>query len=235
MKRKSVLCFSLMLIVVVAGALFFVRQKNISPSVVISRGSSNWINEEIAAITSQADNLDKDVLKLSLTAYEHAKQKDITDNPLLVIVDYSKPSNQRRLWVIDLNAKRVLFNTWVAHGKNSGTITASSFSNDPKSLKSSIGVYVTGDSYSGKHGASLHIHGLEPGFNDHAYSRSIVFHGASYVSASIASVSRIGRSWGCLAVSQDIINALIRTIKNKVLVVAYYPDKNWLHKSAFLN
>lgn len=236
------------LTVIILGVLFFVSYKNLtmiekletSPTIAISENStsienSRWVNDEITAIESQASNLNKDVLKLSLTAYEHAKKKGVMNNPLLIIVDYSKPSYQRRLWVIDLNNKKVLFNTWVAHGKNSGDVNASSFSNNPESLKSSIGVFVTGDIYSGKHGNSLRVYGLESGFNDKAYNRSIVFHGANYVSASIANTGKVGRSWGCLAVSQDIIGSLVNRIKNKALVVAYYPDKNWLTKSTFLN
>ncbi len=197
--------------------------------------NSQWINDEINAIEPQAANLNKEVLKVGLIAYQHAQQKGITSNPYLTLVDYSKPSSERRLWVIDLDNKKVLFNTWVAHGKNSGNIDAQSFSNKPESLKSSIGVFVTADIYSGKHGNSLHVQGLESGFNDKAFSRSIVFHGANYVSASIAKTGRLGRSWGCWAVSQDVIASLIKTIKNNALVVAYYPDKNWLSHSNFLN
>ncbi len=202
---------------------------------VPTESNSNWMNDEINAITSQATNLNKDVLKVALTAYQHAEEKGITKNPLLTVVDYSKPSTQRRLWVIDLQNKKVLFNTWVSHGKNSGELNSTSFSNKPESLKSSLGVFVTGEIYSGKHGNSLRVKGLESGFNDHAYDRSIVFHGADYVSQSIAKSGRLGRSWGCWAVSMDTIGSLVRTIKDKALVVAYYPDKNWLSKSAFLN
>lgn len=196
---------------------------------------SSWIKDEMNAIHSQVSNLNQNVLKLALTAYDHAKKAGITNNPLLTIVDYSIPSTKRRLWVIDLINKKVLFNTWVAHGKNSGNINSSSFSNTPESLKSSLGVFVTNKIYSGKHGDSLRVQGLEAGFNDNAYSRNIVFHGAQYVSASIAKSGRLGRSWGCWAVSQDIISSLVKTIKTKALVVAYYPDQKWLSKSSFLN
>jgi hypothetical protein len=194
-----------------------------------------WIDQEIKAIEPQATNLNPNVLKLSLIAYEHAQQKGVTKKPLLTIIDYSKPSSDRRLWVVDLSNNKVLFNTWVAHGKNSGNATSTSFSNQPSSLKSSIGVFMTTDIYSGKHGNSLHVQGLESGVNDKAYSRSIVFHGADYVSGNIAkSTGRVGRSWGCMAVSQDVIQPLIHTIQNKALVVAYYPDQKWLKQSSFL-
>ncbi|TAK78221.1 MAG: murein L,D-transpeptidase catalytic domain family protein [Gammaproteobacteria bacterium] len=243
MKAKHL---SYILLALIIGFLIFVayqkstKNENSNTSSIITIHSmptenTNWINNEITAIESQTPNLDREALKMSLIAYENAKKKGLINNPLLIIVDYSKPSCERRLWVVDPTTNKVLFNTWVAHGKNSGNVTASSFSNRPESLKSSIGVFVTGDIYSGKHGDSLRVYGLESGFNDEAYSRSIVFHGADYVSASIASTGRIGRSWGCWAVSQNIIGSLIQTIKHKALLVAYYPDKNWLTKSTFLH
>lgn len=209
-------------------------------TVTASNNSSNasdaeWINKEMNAIESQAADMNKDALHTSLVAYQHAEKQGVTDSPLLTIVDYSKPSSEKRLWVVNLDTNKVLFNTWVAHGKNSGSATTTSFSNQPESLKSSIGVFVTEDIYSGKHGGSLRVQGLESGFNSNAFSRDIVFHGAAYVSGAIAKTGKIGRSWGCWAVSQDIIPSLIKTIKNKVLVVAYYPDKKWLNTSNFLN
>jgi hypothetical protein len=207
----------------------------LSSNTVEKDSKMHWLNDEMTSIESQVSNLNKNVLKISLTAYEHAKDIGITKNPLLTIVDYSVPSTKRRLWVIDLINKKVLFNTWVAHGKNSGNINPDSFSNKPESLKSSIGVFVTSELYSGKHGNSLRVKGLESGFNDNAYDRKIVFHGAHYVSENMARSGRLGRSWGCWAVSQDIIGLLVKTIRNKALVVAYYPDKSWLSKSTFLN
>lgn len=185
------------------------------------------------AATAFAD-INPQVLASSLRAYRHAVSKGITTNPLLTIVDYSKSSTDKRLWVIDTRTNKVLFNTWVAHGKNSGDAASTEFSNKPESLKSSIGVFVTEETYTGKHGDSLRVQGLEPGFNNNAYRRSIVFHGAKYVSAKIASTGKLGHSWGCFAVSQKVINSLVKTIKNKVLVVAYYPDKGWLKSSNFL-
>jgi L,D-transpeptidase catalytic domain len=203
--------------------------------IIANDNSADWINHEIKAMESQAKNLNPEVLKLSLAAYEHAVDKGITTNPLLTIVDYSKASTERRLWVIDTRTNKVLFNTWVAHGKNSGNTMSTEFSNAPESLKSSIGVFVTSETYTGKHGDSLRVQGLEPGFNNNAYKRSVVFHGAEYVSEKIAGSGKLGHSWGCFAVSQKIIGSLINTIKNKALVVAYYPDKMWLKHSNFLS
>ena len=116
-------------------------------------GSKGWIAKETKKINAQASNLDPAVLKISLTAYSKAREKGMDAKQLLTVIDYSKPSNERRLWVIDVKNTKVLFNTWVAHGKNSGGVNATTFSNDPRSLKSSLGVFVTLlNTYSGSHG-----------------------------------------------------------------------------------
>lgn len=197
--------------------------------------SSKWIDKEVKVISAQANNINPAVLKLSLTAYQKARQQGLDDKELLTIIDYSKPSAERRLWVVDLKNHKVLFNTYVAHGKNSGGAVATSFSNQPSSLKSSIGVFITDDVYSGHDGYSLRIQGLEHGVNDNVYKRHVIFHGAAYVGADVAKHrGMMGRSWGCMAVSPETIRPLINTIKDKTLVFAYYPDRQWLKKSAFL-
>ncbi len=198
-------------------------------------GSKSWIDKEFQIIHSQAGNLDPKVLRLSLTAYVKARQQGYDSKQMLTIIDYSKPSNQKRLWVFDLKNGREVLNTWVSHGKNSGTVNANSFSNSNGSLKSSIGVFVTDEPYVGGHGISLRMKGLEKGINDHAYDRNIVFHGASYVNGSIiGSLGRVGRSWGCPAVSTSTIKSLVDTIKQNTVVFAYYPDQNWLRNSRYL-
>lgn len=198
-------------------------------------GSQNWIDKEIKAIGSQASNLDTKVLKLSLTAYQKARARGLDDKQVLTIIDYSKSSGERRLWVVDLKTNKVLFNTYVAHGRNSGDAHATSFSNQQNSLKSSFGVFMTDEVYTGHDGYSMRIQGLERGVNDNALRRNVVFHGASYVGEDMArTYGKMGRSWGCMAVSKDTVRPLINTIKDKTLVFAYYPDENWLKKSAFL-
>src|SRR3982751_4835872 len=123
--------------------------------------SKAWLTEEISTINKQASNIDPTVLRLSLIAYIKAHQRGMDNKQLLTIVDYSKPSTERRLWVIDLKHEKVLFNTWVTHAKNSGNITATSFSNQLGSLKSSIGVFLTTDEpYVGSNGYSLRLIGL---------------------------------------------------------------------------
>ncbi|OGT38095.1 MAG: hypothetical protein A3F12_03130 [Gammaproteobacteria bacterium RIFCSPHIGHO2_12_FULL_38_14] len=183
----------------------------------------------------EARNLDGNVLRLSLIAYVNAKKRGLVERPILTVIDYSKPSTEKRLWVFDINKGEELFNTWVAHGKNSGSLEASSFSNNPGSLKSSIGVFVTEETYTGGKGYSLRLKGLEPGVNDNAYRRDIVIHGAWYVSPNVAEkYGQIGRSWGCPAVPTQTVKPLINTIKDDTVVFAYYPDQSWLKRSSFL-
>lgn len=199
-------------------------------------GSHNWIVRETQILKSQADNIDEKVLRLSLIAYVNARRHGLDNKSILTVIDYSKPSHERRLWVFDLKRGRTLYNTWVSHGKNSGQIYATSFSNTPGSLKSSIGVYKTAETYVGNEGYSLRLSGLEPGFNSNAYSRDVVVHGAWYVSpATIKRYGAIGRSWGCPAVDKTLSTPLINTIKGNTVVVAYYPDRYWLSHSRFLN
>jgi hypothetical protein len=205
-------------------------------SVATTVTSSSWLDQETKTITAQANNLRPEVLKLSLTAYRNARQKGLDPRQLLTIVDYTKPSTERRLWVVDMKSNKVLFNTWVAHGKNSGGVTSNSFSNDSRSLKSSLGVFLTSESYDGHNGYSLRLKGLEHGINDNAYRRTVVFHGADYANPEVAKqLGRLGRSWGCFAVGRQVIKPLVDTIKHDTLVVAYYPDKGWLKNSEFLN
>ena len=197
--------------------------------------STAWMQQQIQSINEQANNIDQNVLKLSLHAYLVARHKGLDDKQLLTIIDYSKPSTERRLWVVDLHQGKVLFNTWVSHGKNSGNVMATSFSNRPGSLKSSIGVFLTDEPYNGGNGYSLRLKGLEEGINDNAYRRDIVMHGAWYVDPNVIKrYGQIGRSWGCPAVSPTMIEPIINTIKDSTLVVAYYPDQTWLRNSSFI-
>ncbi len=133
---------------------------------------------------------------------------------VLTLIDFTKPSTEQRLWVIDMSGRRVLFHTWVAHGQGSGENYATRFSNVGGSHQSSLGLYLTGDTYQGGNGYSLLLDGLEPGVNDHARERSIVVHGAAYVDpAVIASAGRLGRSWGCPALPPGLTRPIIDAIK----------------------
>jgi len=189
----------------------------------------------VATLVQQAPGLRSDVLRLALDAENNAAQQGlVTKQNLLTVIDYSMPSTQPRLFVFDLVARRLLFRELVAHGRGSGGDLASFFSNQPGSLATSIGLFVTADPYFGGNGYSLRLRGLESGFNDMAFERAIVLHGASYVSrAAIAALGRLGRSWGCPAVRTEVAQRIIDTIRGGSAVFAYYPDRAWLKTSAF--
>ncbi len=190
---------------------------------------------EVKLISAQAKDLDPHVLQLGLTAYDNAVKQGITQEKILTIVDFSKPSSQPRLWVIDLATHRVLYTELVSHGRASGENYATSFSNNPHSNKSSLGLYRTEETYSGKHGYSLKLDGLEKGFNDMARARAVVMHSAEYVSqAVIKATGRLGRSEGCLALNPAVSAKVISAIKDGSLIFVYYPAANWLHHSKFL-
>jgi hypothetical protein len=155
---------------------------------------------------------------------------------ILTVIDFSLPSNKKRLWVIDLKNKKVLFNDLVAHGKNSGGIYARKFSNTQSTYMSSLGFYLTGNTYQGKHGLSLTLNGMDKNFNDNARDRAIVIHGANYVGDDfIRKYGRLGRSFGCPALSMDICEKVIDTIRDGSCLFIYYPDKQFLAKSQVLN
>jgi hypothetical protein len=164
------------------------------------------------------------------------KQPGLIKKEVLTIIDFSLPSTEKRMWIIDLQNKKVLFNDYVAHGRNSGNAKAGLFSNSSGSYQSSIGFYVTGDTYQGKHGLSLYLDGMDRDFNCNARSRAIVMHGADYVSPGfITQTGRLGRSLGCPAVSVDIHKKVIQTIKGGSAIFIYYPDPVFLEKSEILN
>ncbi len=155
---------------------------------------------------------------------------------VLTIIDFSLPSNEKRLWVIDLKNKKVLYNDLVAHGKNSGGLYARKFSNTQSTHMSSLGFYLTGNTYQGKHGLSLVLNGMDKNFNDKARDRAIVMHGADYVGNDfICKYGRLGRSFGCPALSTEICKEVIETIRDGSCLFIYYPDKQFLTKSQVLN
>ena len=155
---------------------------------------------------------------------------------IVAVIDYSLPSTAERLWVLDLAAERVLFRERVAHGKGTGGDRAVDFSDVEGSKQSSIGLFRTAETYTGKHGYSLRLDGLEPGWNGNARERAIVIHGADYADeAFVRRHGRLGRSWGCPAVRPAVSTSLIDTIKEGALVFAWYPDEAWMAGSRFLH
>jgi hypothetical protein len=184
---------------------------------------------------AQKDGLNPKVLQLGLKAYNKVREQGKDKQGILTIIDYTLPSSKPRFWVIDVPKNQVLYNIHVAHGKDSGNLHSDKFSDKRQSLQTSIGVYLTGSSYEGKHGYSLKLNGLDVGFNDKALQRTIVMHSAWYVSKGfLAKYGRLGRSWGCPALSKTIASKIIKIIKDGTVILAYYPDKAWLNSSVYL-
>ena len=204
----------------------------IASAAACTPGSSEAL---VPSLLQQAPGLKADVLRLALDATRCAASRGlVARRNILAVIDYSLPSSQPRLFVFDLARQKLLFRELVAHGKNSGGNVTSFFSNDPGSLATSFGLFVTADTYFGHNGYSLRLKGLEAGVNDRAWDRAIVLHGAAYVSSeAIRALGRLGRSWGCPAVRQEIADKVINTLRGGSAIFAYYPDKNWLTRSTF--
>jgi hypothetical protein len=163
-------------------------------------------------------------------------QNLINADSIITIIDFEKSSSQKRLYVVDLKTKSVLFQTLVAHGKNSGKEYARSFSNEESSYKSSLGFYITRNTYEGSNGFSLRLEGTENGINNNAMERAIVMHGAGYASEStIYQLGFLGRSWGCPALPESLNKPIINKIKDGNMLFIYYPDQDYLKKSSILN
>jgi hypothetical protein len=167
-----------------------------------------------------------DCFNTALEGFYTLKDKGLIEKNILTLIDFSLSSNSKRLWVIDLEKNIVLFQTLVAHGKNTGEEFAQEFSNQAESYKSSLGFYATGEIYNGKHGMSLKLDGLIKGLNDKARERAVVIHGADYVSESfIKQNKRLGRSQGCPAIPVEMNEKIISVIKNKSCLFIYHPSK----------
>ena len=181
-------------------------------------------------------SIETDVFEMALNAASCAVRSGaVSAPPTLTVIDYSKPSTERRLWVFDLKAKELVYEELVAHGQGSGANMATKFSNENESHQTSLGLFVTRDTYVGKNGYSLRLDGLDRGVNDRARERAIVMHGAPYVSdAFVKANGRLGRSWGCPAVSDAVAKKMIDVVKGGGLVFSYYPDAEWLKTSKYL-
>ena len=163
----------------------------------------------------------------ALKGFYSLKERGLIKRDVITVVDFSLSSNVKRLWIIDLSTNEVLFQSLVAHGRNTGDEFANDFSNTPESFKSSLGFYITGEVYNGKHGLSLKLDGLEKGLNDNARERAVVIHGADYVSESfIKEHKRLGRSQGCPAVPVAFASEIITMIKGQSCLYIYHPSKN---------
>jgi hypothetical protein len=197
------------------------------PSALLSK------NENFSAeIISVYNNLNRNNFALpklesfqkAMMGFYEMKKKGIFKKDILTLIDFSLSSNEKRLWVIDLSTNTIVFNSLVAHGRNTGDEFAKNFSNSSSSFKSSLGFYSTGEVYNGKHGKSLKLDGLEKGINDNARNRGIVIHAADYVSYFfIKAHNRLGRSQGCPALPLEFTEKIINKIKDKSCLYIYYP------------
>jgi hypothetical protein len=214
---------------VVACSLLFVADEASSAREKARARTAVWAPTAIGTI-------DGNVFELALRATECAVRSGAIATPsTLTVIDYSKPSTAKRMWVFDLQSRELLYEELVAHGQGSGENLATRFSNEPETHTSSLGLFMTQDTYVGKNGYSLRLDGLDEGFNDRARERAIVMHGAPYVSDEfVKAEGRLGRSWGCPALREGIAREVIDRVRGNGLVFAYYPDEKWLSSSKYL-
>ena len=178
-----------------------------------------------SSLSIQAPDLPVAALHAALGARETLLSKGEELRPLLTVIDYALPSTAKRMWVFDLESRRLLFNEMVAHGRNSGGDVAEAFSNQDGSLMTSLGAFVTETTYDGRNGYSLRLRGTEAGLNDRAEARGIVIHGAPYVDGEVArALGRLGRSHGCPALRPAVARTVIDEIKGHTLVYAWHPS-----------
>jgi len=208
------------------------------PRVALTPGAAfdQQLRATYAALGAEQEGLRYETFARAMTGYLNLRQagKLAEDKQLLTVVDFDLPSTQKRLWVLDLAKQEILFHTLVAHGHNSGENEANSFSNTDQSNMSSLGFYATGTEYQGKHGRSLRLEGLDEGFNTNAAARSVVMHGADYVSEDfIRQNGRLGRSLGCPALPMELKDQIIDLVNGGTCLFLNKSDAGY--KSRFLN
>ena len=218
----------ILLVAAVAGLSTLVANK--------AQAADTSLASRVTAIRQQAPNLSEQAVETSLKAYDYAHSHNITNKSTFAIIDYKLASNKKRLFVIDAKNNKIIDQEYVAHGRGSGGLYATKFSDTPETHESSLGVYLTGSTYKGDHeGMSLRLNGLDKGFNDAVFKRAIVMHSAWYANKQFVEKSGYaGRSWGCPAVGQDVASKVVKELKNGCIIVGYYPSKAWLSHSKFL-
>lgn len=236
---SAVLAFMLHLPFAFSGVKGFstINKKNVSKETAVSNNRSFAFSKVYDSLKLNVSGLSEHAFSYAIKGYEYLKaQGKIANQNIISIVDFTRPSSEKRLFVIDLANCKVLFNTYVAHGQGSGESMATSFSNIPESYQSSLGFYTTEDTYIGKNGYSLHLEGMEKGINDKAEERAIVMHGAPYVSENfIHSRGFLGRSWGCPAVPEQLNRPIIDKIKNGSCLFIYSENRRYLDRSGIIN
>lgn len=180
--------------------------------------------------------LSREALEAAVKGYEKlVAEGTVTNDQYLTIVDFSQSSRKKRFYLLDVKNGELLVNTFVSHGKNSGIDMAERFSNTVNSEQSSLGFYVTGPTYTGKHGLSLRLSGKEEGFNSNAEARGVVVHGANYVNAGRVNSAYMGRSQGCPALPEAEYAKVINIIKDGSVMFVYHPSENYIQNSPILN
>lgn len=213
----------------------FLAASVLAPRPVAADTSVSFSRNDFAP--SALGSIEPEVFDLALGAASCAvKTGAVAAAPqTLTVIDYSKPSSEPRLWVFDLKSRELVYEELVAHGQGSGANIATQFSNEPETHRTSLGLFVTDTTYIGKNGYSLRLDGLDKGINDRARERAIVMHGAPYVSQSfVKAQGRLGRSWGCPALSNEVAKQVIDRVKGGGLVFAYYPDAKLIKTSKYL-
>ena len=199
----------------------------------------NFSESEILAnkitdnLKDSANISNPDIVNMAATGYANLLEEGlIQEGSPLSIIDFSLPSTEKRLWIVDPQTGALLYHSLVSHGRNSGDLLAKKFSNVNSSFMSSLGFYITAETYQGKHGFSLRLNGIEEGFNDNARARNIVIHGADYANEGfIKTAGRLGRSLGCPALPMDLYKQIINTIKEGSCLFVYGEDPTYLSKS----
>lgn len=203
-------------------SILFLSTSLTTPTVA-SANEGNYQNLISAGVNPEA-------LRVALKGYYWAESHGEVQKHIMTLVDFTKPSIEKRLWVIDMTNGQILYNGLVAHGKGSGDLYARNFSNRPGSEESSLGAMVTGQTYQGKHGTEVKIYGLERGVNNNVANRAVIFHSATYATPSFAHANGyLGRSWGCFAIDPHAAGYVFNKIKGGSFVFAYAPAENHDH------
>ena len=190
----------------------------------------DFIQENYDKLEWTENKPDFELYKRGLVGYLNLKENHkLGNSKLITLIDFRLSSNRKRIWIVDLGQNKVVYHNLVAHGRNTGNEYAKNFSNRPNSNQSSLGFFVTGENYIGKHGVSLRLDGAEEGYNHNARQRAVVMHSAAYVDKSYTrEYGRIGRSFGCPAIPIKGHKEILKKIANKSCLFIYYPDEKYL-------
>lgn len=198
----------------------------------------DYVNQFYQDLDGSKTELSVDVLKMGLRGYYVLRESgQLNNDQFLTLIDFSKHSNDKRMWIIDVFDKKIVVNDRIAHGKMSGDDYATQFSNNQKSRMSSLGFYLTGNPYNGSNGLSLKLHGLEKNFNDNAFARGVVIHGANYMEEKFIAYNndKPGRSFGCPAVNEELNKYMVATLKDESCLFIYHPTEGYLNRSQLVN